>query len=191
MLLKLLTEELGVRAGRHPEQSWVGWCAGLRSDDMVPKKAPLHPPQLKQAIRVGKARVQGPSLDFQTTVSAVCSWLAGCSETRTHSWDPLPQSLTNSLFTSLQRVTNPSQQMNVSELPKEISFANFFHLWSPLPFVIDLEKAEQPEIKSPTSTGSSKKLESSRKTSISALLTMSKPLTVWITTNCGKFWKRW
>ena len=35
------------------------------------------------------------------------------------------------------------------------------------------------------------KQESSRKTSTSALLTMSKPLTVWITTNCGKFWKRW
>ena len=39
--------------------------------------------------------------------------------------------------------------------------------------------------------GSSKKQESSRKTSISALLTMPKPLTVWITTNCGKFLKRW
>ena len=39
--------------------------------------------------------------------------------------------------------------------------------------------------------GSSKKQESSRKISISALLTMLKPLTVWITTNCGKFWKRW
>ena len=54
-----------------------------------------------------------------------------------------------------------------------------------------LEKAEEPEIKLPTSTGSSKKQESSRKTSISALLTMPKPLTVWITINCGKFWKRW
>ena len=54
-----------------------------------------------------------------------------------------------------------------------------------------LEKAEQPEIKLPTSVGSSKKQESSRKTSISALLTMPKPLTVWITTNYGKFWKRW
>ena len=50
-----------------------------------------------------------------------------------------------------------------------------------------LEKAEEPEIKMPTSAGSSKKQESSRKTSISALLTMPKPLTVWITTNCGKF----
>ena len=48
-------------------------------------------------------------------------------------------------------------------------------------------KAEEPEIKLPTSTGSLKKQESSRKTSISALVTMPKPLTVWITINCGKF----
>ena len=108
-----------------------------------------------------------------------------------------------------------------------------------LMFKLVLEKAEEPEIKWPTSTGSSKKQESSRKTSaaaaakslqscptlsdpmdcslpgfsvhgilqarvlewgaiafsrktsISALLTMPKPLTVWITRNCGKFWKRW
>ena len=50
-----------------------------------------------------------------------------------------------------------------------------------------LEKAEEPEIKLPTSAGSWKMQESSRKTSISALLTMPNPLTVWITTNCGKF----
>ena len=48
-------------------------------------------------------------------------------------------------------------------------------------------KGEEREIKLPTSDGSSKKQESSRKTSISALLTMPKPLTVWITINCGKF----
>ena len=48
-------------------------------------------------------------------------------------------------------------------------------------FKLDLEKAEEPEIKS------LKKQESFRKTSISALLTMPKPLTVWITTNCGKY----
>ena len=54
-------------------------------------------------------------------------------------------------------------------------------------FKLVLEKAEEPEIKLPTSAGSSKKQESSRKTSISALLTMPKPLTVWITINCGKF----
>ena len=48
-------------------------------------------------------------------------------------------------------------------------------------FKLDLEKAEEPEIILPTSIGSSKKQESSRKTSISALLAMPKPLTVWTT----------
>ena len=58
-------------------------------------------------------------------------------------------------------------------------------------FKLDLEKAEEPEIKLPTSTGSLKKQESSRKTSTSAgILIMPKPLIVWITINCGKFWKR-
>ena len=73
-------------------------------------------------------------------------------------------------------------------------------------FKLELEKAEEPEIILPTSTGSSKKQESSRKTKtktkhfyfcfvdytkafISALLTIPKPLTVWITTNCGKSFK--
>ena len=52
-------------------------------------------------------------------------------------------------------------------------------------------KGRGTEIKLPTSVGSLKKQESSRKTSISALLTIPKPLTVWITINCGKLWKRW
>ena len=55
---------------------------------------------------------------------------------------------------------------------------------------LDLEKAEELEIKLTTSIGSSKKQKSSRKTSIYALLTVPKPLTVWITTNFGKFLKR-
>ena len=50
-------------------------------------------------------------------------------------------------------------------------------------FKLDLEKAEEPEMKLPTSVGSSKKQESSRKTCISPLLTMPKTLTVWITAN--------
>ena len=58
-------------------------------------------------------------------------------------------------------------------------------------FKLVLEKAEAPEIKLPTSAGSWKKQESSIKTSISALLTMAKPLTVWITINFWKFLKRW
>src|SRR5574337_135115 len=56
-------------------------------------------------------------------------------------------------------------------------------------FKLVLEKAEEPETKLPTSAGSWKKQESSSKTSISALLTMPKPLTVWITINCGKILK--
>ena len=61
-----------------------------------------------------------------------------------------------------------------------------FHMFKPV-----LKKAEEPEVKLPTSAESSKKQESSRKTSISALLTMPKPLTVWIPIKCGKLWKRW
>ena len=56
-------------------------------------------------------------------------------------------------------------------------------------FKLDLEKAGEPEIKLPTTVGSLKKQENSRKTFTSALLTMPKPLTVWITTKCGKFLK--
>ena len=58
-------------------------------------------------------------------------------------------------------------------------------------FKLDLEKAEESEIKLPTSVGSSKKQESSRKTSTSTLLTMPKPSTGWITINGGKFFKGW
>ena len=58
-------------------------------------------------------------------------------------------------------------------------------------FKVDLEKAEEPGFKLPTSIASFIKQESSRKISTSALLNMPKPLTVWITTNCGKFFKRW
>ena len=61
-------------------------------------------------------------------------------------------------------------------------------IWS---HIEDFEKAEEPEIKLPTSTGSLKKQENSRKLSTSALFTMPKPLIVWTTTNSGKFFKRW
>ena len=56
-------------------------------------------------------------------------------------------------------------------------------------FKLDLEKAEKPEIKLPTSAGSQKKQQNSRKTSAS--MAMLKPLTLWITTTWGKFLKRW
>ena len=54
-------------------------------------------------------------------------------------------------------------------------------------YKLGLEKAEEPEIKLPTIVGSWRKQGNSRKTSTSALLTTLKLLTVWITTNCGKF----
>ena len=59
-------------------------------------------------------------------------------------------------------------------------------------FKLVLKKTEEPKINLPISAGSWKKEESSRKKkSVSVLLTMPKPLTVWITINCGKFWKGW
>ena len=58
-------------------------------------------------------------------------------------------------------------------------------------FKLDIEKAEEPEIKLPTSTASLKKQGSSRKISTSVSLTTLKFLTVWIITNCGKLLKRW
>ena len=57
-------------------------------------------------------------------------------------------------------------------------------------FKLDIQKSEEPEIKLPASLVLLKKGEFQKK-STSALLTMPKPLTVWITTNCGKFLKRW
>ena len=58
-------------------------------------------------------------------------------------------------------------------------------------YKLDLEKADEPEIKLPTSAGSQNKQGNSQKTPTCVSLTMLKPLTVWITTNCGKFLKRW
>ena len=76
----------------------------------------------------------------------------------------------------------------LAKLCSKFSKSGFDSMWSLnfQMFNLNLEKAEEPEIKLPTSAGSLKKQESFRKTS-SALLTMPKPLTVWITINCGKF----
>ena len=81
------------------------------------------------------------------------------------------------------------QQSNAQNSPSQASTVHEPTVNSQM-FKLDLEKAEEPEIKLPTSAGSSKKQESSRKTSTSALLTMPKPLTVWITRKSGKF-NRW
>ena len=80
-----------------------------------------------------------------------------------------------------------------SKLIVKISKPGFNSMWTFnfQMFKLDLENAEEQEVKLPTSAGSSKKQESSRKTSTSALLTKPKPLTVWITTNCGILCKQW
>ena len=68
-----------------------------------------------------------------------------------------------------------------------------YSMWtenSPM-YKVDVETAEELEIKLPASAGSKKKQGNSRKTSTSASLTTLKPLTVWITISCGKFFKRW
>ena len=85
-----------------------------------------------------------------------------------------------------------SSHMLVKECSK-FSKPGFSNTWTVnyQMFKLVLEKAEAQEIKLPTSAESWKKQESSRKTSISALLSRSKPLTMWIKINCGKFWKRW
>ena len=76
--------------------------------------------------------------------------------------------------------------LNYLQSNSSIFFSNMWTMNFQM-FKLVLEKAEEPEIKLPTFAGSLKKRESSRKTSTTVLLTMSKPLTVWITTN----FKRW
>ena len=124
----------------------------------------------------------------------------------------MPANLENSaVATGLEKVSfhsNPKERQCQRMLKLPHNFTHLIHYQSnaqnfPKPgfnstwavnfqmFKLDLEKAEKPEIKLPTSVESSKKEGSSRKTSTSALMTMSKPLTVWNTINCGKFGKRW
>ena len=112
---------------------------------------------------------------------------------KTQQW---PQDWKRSVFIPIPRKGNAKECSNyrrialishVSKVMLKILQARLQQYVNFQMFKLVLEKAEEPEIKLPTSIGSSKKQESSRKTSISALLTMPKPLTVWITRNCGKF----
>ena len=100
------------------------------------------------------------------------------------------QSQRKSMPRNVQTTTLISHTIKVMLKILQPRFSNMWTVNS-LMFKLVLEKAEEPEITLTTSVGLSKKQESSRKTSISALLTMPKPLTVWITISCGKFWKRW
>ena len=112
---------------------------------------------------------------------------------KTQQW---PQDWKRSVFIPIPKKDNAKECSNyctialishASKVMLKILQARLQQYVNSLMFKLVLEKAEEPEIKLPTSAGSLKKQESSRKTSISALLTMPKTLTVWITTNCGKF----
>ena len=110
-----------------------------------------------------------------------------------------PQDWKRSVFIPIPKKSNAKECSNyhtialISHASKKFSKPGFNNTWTMnfQMFKLDLEKAEEPKIKLPTSVGLLKKLKSSRKTSTSAILSMSKPLTVWITINCGKFFKRW
>ena len=94
---------------------------------------------------------------------------------------------TKAIPKNVQTNTHPHSSHMLVKWCSKFSKAGFNSFWT-MNFQLsklDLEKAEEPEIKLPTSAGSSKKKENSRKISTSALLIMLKPLTVWITINCG------
>ena len=114
---------------------------------------------------------------------------------KTQQW---PQNWKRSLFISTLKKGNAKECLNYctialishasKEMLKIIQARLQQYMNHELPDVqAGFRKAEEPEIKLPTSVRSSKKQESSRKTSISALFTLPKPLTVWITIRCGKF----
>ena len=116
---------------------------------------------------------------------------------KTQQW---PQDWKRSVFIAIPKKCNAKECSNyhtvalishVSKVMLKILQARLQQYMNSYMFKLNLENAEESEIKLPTSSGSSKKQESSRKASISALLTMPKPLTVWITINCGKFRERW
>ena len=103
------------------------------------------------------------------------------------------QSQTKAMPKNAQTTTQLCSSHTLVKKCSKFSKPGFSNMWTVnfQMFKLVLEKAEELEIKLSTSTGSSKKQDSSRETFTSALLTMPKPLTVWITINCGKFWKRW
>ena len=99
------------------------------------------------------------------------------------------QSQRKAMPKNAQTTTQLHSSYTLVKYCSKFSKPGFSNTW--IMFKLVLEKAEEAEDKLPASAGSWKKQESSRKTSISALLTMPKPLTVWITINCGKYFKRW
>ena len=143
---------------------------------------------------VNKVSPGSLGLDSRTPKEIVCAWLPmfSCQKgvQKKHIFHHLEltssQYFIKSIFLKFFYMLNITAEKFQQIFCSKFSKPGFNSMWTVnfLMFKLDLEKAEEPEIKWPTSVGSSKKQESSRKTSISALLTMSKSLTLWITTTC-------
>ena len=107
--------------------------------------------------------------------------------------------LEKSVFISISKKGNTKECSNyhtialISHASKILQARPFNSMWTEnfQMFKLDLEKAEEAEIKLPTSVGSLQNQESWRRTPTSALSTTQMSLIVWITKTCGKFWKRW
>ena len=126
-----------------------------------------------------------------TQYASKCGKLS--SDYRTGKGQSSFQSLKKAMPKNAQTTTQLHSSHTLAKLCSKFSKPDFNSTWTVnlQMFKLVLEKADEPEIKLPTSALSSKKHDSSRKTSISAVLTVPKPLTVWTTINCGKLWKRW
>ena len=111
---------------------------------------------------------------------------------KTQQW---PQDWRSQFSFQCQRRAMPEDVQTTTQLHSSHMLAKqgFNSTWSKnfQMFKLDLGKAEEPDIKLPISTGSQKKQQSSRTTSTSVSLTMPKPLTVWVTRDCGETLKRW
>ena len=119
---------------------------------------------------------------------------------RQHIWktQQWPQDWKRSVFIPIPKKGNAKECSNYTQLHLFHMLAKSFKLGFNSTWIenfqmlkLGLEKVEEPEIKLPTSSRSQKKQGNWEKPSTSASLTMLKPLTVWITANCGKFLKRW
>ena len=176
----------GVHSHSRPSSQW---CHPAISSSVVPFSSCPQSLPASESFPTSQLFTWGGQI---TEVSALASFLPKKSQGRSPSewtdWISLQSKGLSRVFSN----TTVQKHQFFGAQPK-FSKPGFSNTWTVnfLMFKLVLEKAEEPEIKLPTSTGSWKKQESSRKTSISALLTTPQPLTVWITINYGKLFKWW
>ena len=171
----------------------VGYLLTAAPPDLEHGVAPLGPPAPAQPPLLGPGVAplcRRPKDDAVKVLHSISQQIW-----KTQQWS---QDWKRSVLIPIPKKGNPKERSNyhtvalisnVSKVMLKILQPGFSNTWT-VNFQmckLVLEKAEELEIKLSTSAGSSKEQESSRKTSSSALLTMPKPLTVWITINCGKF----